>query len=89
MADGKTSTAKILAITFSILFVAAATATVVMAVKNNKGNKKLAEANAALKALGAPEIKTAKPTEAAAIAAGTAIGTAVSGSPAGTNAATA
>lgn len=70
----------------AIVAVAMTALAVIFIVKNNQNKKKLAEANAALVALGAPAVKSAKPTEGAAIAAGTETGTAVQGTSAGVSA---
>lgn len=70
----------------AIVAVAMTALAVIFIIKNSKNTKKLAEANAALVALGAPAVKVAKPTEGAAIAAGTSTGTEVQGTPSGVSA---
>lgn len=69
-----------------IIAVLGVTAAIIFIVKNNRTNKKLIEANAALSALGAPEVKTAQASAGAAEEAGQATGTAVAGTPAGVSA---
>jgi len=69
-----------------ILAVAMTAVAVIFIIKNTRTNKKLTEANAALSALGAPEVKTAQPSTSAAVEAGQATGTAVAGTPAGVSA---
>lgn len=79
-------TAKTWAIILGIVAFAGLVTSAIFIVKYKATNNKLIKANEALKALGAPEVKTAPANPAAAAAAGEAMGTAVEGSPAGTNA---
>lgn len=87
MADSSKNGMKIFAIIACIIAVAGIATSLIFIMKNSKHKRMLTEANAALKALGAPEVKVAKPTDSAAQSAGTTSGTNTNGSSSGVNAA--